>query len=174
MITPIDVIDSAVKIGLGAFISGLATYWLAKANHLKTTEKERSQRKRELLEEVAQQIASFDQILAKRGRAIAHWLRFKSLTGPMSEAAFQEFAEFERELSEGDAELKSAGAKLWLLGEIEAQGLLSDYAGAVELYPPEVVAEGRLTTTKLNEDAQQLREIRRVVFAALSEVYKRT
>ncbi len=31
MTTPIEVIDTAVKIGLGALIIGLATYWVTRA-----------------------------------------------------------------------------------------------------------------------------------------------
>ena len=62
MITPIDVVDSAVKIGLDAMISGLATYWLAKANHAKTVAKERAQHKRELLEIITEQVARFDSL----------------------------------------------------------------------------------------------------------------
>jgi threonine dehydratase len=56
MVTTIDVIDSAVKIGLGALISGLATYLVAKSSHDKTIAKERAQRKRDMLEAVAQHV----------------------------------------------------------------------------------------------------------------------
>ncbi len=50
----IDVIDSAVKIGLGALISGLSTYWVTRANGKTIELKESKAVKRKLIEEISE------------------------------------------------------------------------------------------------------------------------
>ena len=64
------IIDTAVKVGLGALIGGVATYYVAKLTHEKQYEREKAAhewqtktgidaRKREMLEEVASQVEIF-------------------------------------------------------------------------------------------------------------------
>ena len=50
----IDIIDTAVKIGLGALISGIATYSVANLNHKKDLNKSLSNKKIEILEEISE------------------------------------------------------------------------------------------------------------------------
>ena len=59
MVTPVEIIDTAVEIGLGALISGAAAYWIARLNHDREMEKERTRRRRELFESIAEQVERF-------------------------------------------------------------------------------------------------------------------
>jgi hypothetical protein len=63
--TPLDIADSAVKIGLGALISGVAAYLNAKLGHSREAAKVQSTRRRELLESVAEQIEVFTHVALK-------------------------------------------------------------------------------------------------------------
>jgi len=53
MTTPLEILDSAVKIGLGALISGVATYLITSRNHAHEFRKAADQDRRELLREAA-------------------------------------------------------------------------------------------------------------------------
>ena len=59
MTTGLEVLDTVAKIGLGALISGVATYWVTNLNHDKELEKETIHRRRQLLEQVATGIEKF-------------------------------------------------------------------------------------------------------------------
>ena len=58
-ITSMEIIDTAVKIGLGALISGVFTYWVTKLNHLKDIEKQAIYRNRETIEKIAAEFEIF-------------------------------------------------------------------------------------------------------------------
>ena len=53
MTTPLEILDSAVKIGLGALISGVATYLITSRTHAHEFKKAAHQDRRELLRETA-------------------------------------------------------------------------------------------------------------------------
>ena len=55
----LEIVDTAVKIGLGALITGSATYIITKLNHDKDLEKQTIRRRRELLEQIATNVEHF-------------------------------------------------------------------------------------------------------------------
>src|SRR5262249_44349942 len=59
MITPIDVIDTAVKIGLGTILSALGMYLQTRFSHKKEMEKAYLNRRAFLLEGIAEQVQKF-------------------------------------------------------------------------------------------------------------------
>ena len=164
MITPIDTVDSAVKIGLGALITGVASYWLAKANHDKTAEKERAQRKRDMLEVTAQQVANFDQVMLKHWSTVISWLAFTAPAEPMSEATHAELTELEGECFGVFTEMVSAQAKLQLLGEIECYRLLKKYVKGVTIYRQGPIAAREFNVDDLKTYKDQLQQDREVFF----------
>lgn len=172
MITPIDVVDSAVKIGLGAMISGLATYWLAKASHAKSVEKERAQHKRELLEIITEQVARFDQFVLDYWEKVANWLAFAPPRESLSEELKAQLTKLENQIKNGYKDLKSAEAKLLLLGETECQKLLRDYGVFVKVYRQDVIASRNLTVEELKEYKDELQRKREKFLTKLSHIYK--
>lgn len=124
--TWVDVVDSAVKIGLGALIAGLSSFILAQKNHERDAEKERRRRNKELLEAVAEHVERFtsasliywawggDFIRAANGtkRSFPNPEKLKAAQGEHFDA-FQE--------------MTSAEAKLLLLGYKSAQEKLRNY-----------------------------------------------
>lgn len=56
MTTLIEILDTSVKIGLGALISGITTYWVTINKHSHELKHELLRRRRVILEDVAEQI----------------------------------------------------------------------------------------------------------------------
>ena len=172
MITPIDVVDSAVKIGLGAIISGLATYWLAKTSHDKTMEKERAQRSRDLLEAAAQQVATMDECALRYWQSLMNWIELTQPGAPLPEGA--ELARLRGDgISEGSRDFTSVEAKLLLLGENKCHELFREYAHSVTVYSLSAIVSRTLTREELRDSRDQIRNKREKFFAELSNVYKR-
>jgi len=171
MITPIDVVDSAVKIGLGALISGLATYWLAKTIHAKTIEKERAAHKRELLEAITEQVARFDQFALDYWEKLTNWLAFAPPNEGPSEALKTQLTKLEDQIKDGFKDLKSAEAKLLLFGETECQKLLRDYGTFVRIYREDVITSRTLDVIELKEYKEEFQQKREKFLNKLSQIY---
>ena len=62
MVTSLDILDTAVKIGLGAAITGVSAWALASKQHRIDLAKERIRRRQQLLETVAEDVAAFTHI----------------------------------------------------------------------------------------------------------------
>ena len=58
-VTFLEIIDSAVKIGLGALITGVAAIKVTSLNHDKDLEKQSIRRRKDLLEQVSSQVENF-------------------------------------------------------------------------------------------------------------------
>lgn len=173
MITPIDVVDSAVKIGLGALVSGLATYWLARANHYKTVEKERAQHKRDMLEVIAQQVASYDQVVNKHRSVAVNWLHFSPEAEPMSDVKREEVTKLEAEFFEIKKEIVNAEARLLLLGEMKSYEILREYVSKALLIRLDLIARREVTVDRMRNYKEDIRQRREAFFSELSNVYKR-
>ena|SRR5687767_10077874 len=172
MITPIEVVDSAVKIGLGALISGIATYLLARANYRKEMQQEHLRRRTDLLEGVAQQVAVFDQAVVIYLRSLVHWLM--SMPGTeMSGETFTELSKLNVQHQDAGKELKSAEAKLLLLGEVNCQKHLRDYIETARVPRLSSVAARLHTKEEIRMTMEQVREKRESFYAELSYAYKR-
>ena len=96
--SPIEVLDTSVKIGLGALISGAAAYFLAKLNHNREIEKERLRRRRELFEEVAEQIEKFTHIVLKFWGTVIGFVRSKNAGRAISDELLNDISELRASL----------------------------------------------------------------------------
>jgi hypothetical protein len=173
MVTAIEVLDSAVKIGLGGVISGFATYWVTKTSLDKTAEKERAQRRRDLLESVAQQVAAFNQIALKHWAAVINWTAFTPASEQMAESTRIELVKLHREVDQAYDNLVSAGAKLSLIGELKCYQLLREYGNHVIIYREDVVARRTHGVDELQNYKDEFGKKREFFFTELSNAYKR-
>lgn len=121
MITPIEVLDTALKMGLGATISGLVTYLVTKTNH----KAERAQRKSDLLEGILERVVKFDRAANHFSEDYSSWLETKPTDeDPLPEWLNQRGEKFFESYQE---DMKMAEAKLILLGQEKCRQLLNDY-----------------------------------------------
>ena len=128
----IDVVDSAVKIGLGALISGVVTYLAAKHSHERELQKISFVRRLDSLEQVSE-------------KAEAHfvsWRRFASRIGGIysgrnapspdfSEKQWNLILTRDKDLLETREALGYAVARLRLLSATEAASCLSNFSKIV-------------------------------------------
>ena len=170
MLTPIDVIDSAVKIGLGALISGIVTYQLAKASY----QKERAQAKKSMIESVARQVARFDQQAARYWQVVINWLDATPVNEDMSADKQTEIKTLEDQVSDGFAELRDAGMMLRLHREPKSQELLTEYANSVKTYRIKSIAKREIGIEALRQYYDAFRQKRETFLVELCDAYERT
>ncbi|PPD11977.1 hypothetical protein [Methylophilus sp.] len=123
----LEVIDTAVKVGLGALISGLSTYFLTKSKSRDDLKRERLFRHHGLLEKSAEQIENFSHIFLRYWALLIEHVRNRKLDIHMTTQRKNELAKVKIDLFDAFSDLTSAESKLLLLGHTEAQKLLRDY-----------------------------------------------
>jgi hypothetical protein len=174
VITPIDVLDTAVKIGLGAVISGAGAYWLAKLNHDRELEKQQAQRRRELLEAVAEQVEKFTHVALKYWAYVNVTARDERLGEEVPQPKYEAVGEVRGELFYMYGEVTSAEAKLLLLGETKCQQLLREYGEAVKsLRSAPYIKNPEFTENYLEHERVEILNKRALFFSELSAVYNR-
>lgn len=144
----IEVVDSAVKIGLGAIISGLATYIVTKQTHVRELQKIAYIRRLDSLEQVSDKTEQ-------------HFATWRSLTGKLggiysgrhppapnfSEAQWKQILAKDKDLLGTKEELDHAIARLRLLSATDAAACLSAYSKSVRDFRNNLILQ-RQTPTK--------------------------
>lgn len=127
--TWLEVIDSAVKIGLGALIAGLSALVLAKAQHRNMLAKDRAEREFQLLKETAEKIEGFTHAALKYWALSADWHRALRKDPEAKKSAQLRAAQ--EELFDRFNDVTTAEATLLLLGQEDAQAQLRTYGDYV-------------------------------------------
>jgi hypothetical protein len=172
MTTPIEVVDSAVKIGLGALLSGVGAFTVARMNHSREIEKERLRRRRELYETVAEQVETFTHVVLKYWSIMIEIARYRGGNREMPAERVARIDPVRDELYHAFKEMTSAEAKLLLLGQKSAQRLLRDYGDEVVRRRAHAFAANlQMTEEQLAEDRLVLLVKREAFFDSLSALY---
>jgi hypothetical protein len=131
MTTLVDVLDSFVKIGLGAAISGITTYMVTSVKSKKDLDFSCIQRKRELLEIAAEGVEIFTNSVLRYWTFKVQELSSLKASGGSSEEEnkklSQKINDCIEEVISTTKELSNAESKLMLLGYGESQKLLRKY-----------------------------------------------
>lgn len=173
MATLIDVLDTAVKIGLGAAISGIAAYWHTKQKDRSDSAKEYEKRHRALLEQVAEQLEEANHAFLKYWAFVVEWVRYEKSGNEWPRR--KELDEVKSEVFRAFKSLTSGEAKLLLLNEKDAHEELRRFGEAVVSFRRTcyVDKEG-LTEEEMNTKKEDIRKIRESLFSYLSESYQQT
>ena len=123
--TGLDIIDTAVKIGLGSIITAIASFLVTKKNHINEKQKARIQRERELLEKVAEEFESFSHNVFSYWAIITEWNRYKLAERDFPDDRKDALAGAKREYFLAAKGLTSAEAKLLLMGNVGADRKLT-------------------------------------------------
>lgn len=113
----LEIIDTAVKIGLGALIAGVAAYFLAKLSHRQDIEKDSLKRRRELLEKVADDIENNWNTYRRFHLVSLEYVHRIKNTKDIPNGTKSEFKEKRKAVTESTDHLSSAISMLLLLGE---------------------------------------------------------
>ncbi|RYG96032.1 MAG: hypothetical protein EON58_12940 [Alphaproteobacteria bacterium] len=130
--TWIEVVDSAVKIGLGALIAGVASLLLTRAQHRNNVRKDAIDREFQLLKDVGEKVERFTQSALKYWAHASDWHR--SLRSDPATPKPQSLKTAQAALFDHFGELTNAEASLLLLGHEEAQGHLRTYGEYVSSF----------------------------------------
>jgi hypothetical protein len=129
MTTSLDIVDSAVKIGLGALIASASTLVLTRVQHRNLMQTTHSEREFSLLKDVAQKVEIFTHCVLRFWAFAGDWQRarrFDAVANPSSH-----YEKSRNELFDAFNELTSAEALLLLMGYAAAQENLRAYGEMV-------------------------------------------
>lgn len=170
----IDIVDTAVKIGLGALISGTATYRITNLNHDREIEKSRLSRQRELLEEIAGQTEQFSNAVLKYWAYMVEYVRKKNRQAAIPEELNQRIETASKDVFDTISFLSSAEGKLILLGADKAQVILREYGEFVKAFRRVAwPGNANLTEQKLDEYRTQLLKKRMSLYSEIRRAYEK-
>lgn len=165
--------DSAIKIGLGATITGVATYYNSKLNHNQAKEKDRLSRKRELLENVADSVEVFSRRLRDYIALMSDWRDFddpeKELPGHR-----KKIEKCQQEFYDGFHELTSAECKLLLVEEIPSRDQVRAYGECAQELYMNIHIDGEKAEEEVFKDIKRrLKKHYEGAFDEMSKAYSR-
>lgn len=172
--TLLEVLDSAVKIGLGALIAGISTFFIGRHQHSRELEKERIKREFEVLKQTAEQIELFTHVALKYWALIVEWGRYKRSERAVPELRAAALDACITELFSSFKEMSNAEAKLLLLGYKPAQNKARIYGELVTSLRREVHRDS-VPLTDEQAQAWRLKVLgaREELFDELSSCYRK-
>lgn len=173
-ISSLDILDTAVKIGIGALISGLSTYFVTRLQQKGELEKERRSRQAELLQGIAEQVEIINHIYLKYWSFTTDAIKNKRLKKPINKDKQQERENVKSELFHAFKELTNAEAKLMLMGESKASHLMRDYGENVASFRKVVNTDNEeISEEEIQQWKDKIFELRKQFFDELSRIYKK-
>ena len=169
--TWIEVVDSAVKIGLGALIAGIIAFLLSSTQHRNELKKAKVEREFEMLKEVAEKIEFFNHITLRYWALATDWRRKLLLDSSVPRSNI--LLDAQHDLFDSFSELTKAESLLLLFGYNEASVSLRLYGETVIAFKKRVESSNILFD---EDDAASYRESmidkRAELFKILNEIYK--
>ena len=169
--TWLEVVDSAVKIGLGAIVAGISALVLAKAQHRNTLDKARIDREFQLLKEVAEQVERFTHSALKYWALAADWHR--ALRTNADAKRSEQLRQAQSELFDRFNDVTAAEASLLLMGQEAAQCELRTYGEFVVSFRKSVTnASEPMSDEVINDYRTYFLRARATFFSALHAIYR--
>ena len=169
--TWIEVVDSAVKIGLGALIAGVIAFLLSSTQHRNELKKAKVDREFEMLKEVAEKVESFNHTALRYWAFATDWRR--KLLLDSSTPKSNDLLDADHKLFNSFGELTNAESLLLLFGYEDAQIALRDYGESVSAFRKKVSS---IDVSCNDDDAAGYRESilnkRNNLFRLLNKIYK--
>ena len=174
-LTTLEVIDTAVKVGLGAIISGLATYFVTRLQQKGLIEQEQRKRKAEIVQGVAEQIENINHAYLKYAALTRSALLRIENGVEWTEAQRGEREQVKTELFNSYRDLTNAEAKMMLIGEVRASELVREYGEKITKFRQIVaIKEQHPSDNEIEILKTDILNTRKQLFAALSTIYKHT
>ncbi|GAB3536204.1 hypothetical protein [Photobacterium alginatilyticum] len=172
--TAIEVIDTAVKIGLGGLITLLGTIAVTKLNHGHENKKETNKRFYDALESVGANIEEMTHVSLRYWALIIEWARNNQQGFGLTEKRQEELERTKIDMFDQFKNLTVAESKLLLLDLDEPATLLREYGEFLkDLRRKYYDGKASLTEEDMELVREQLLVKREVLFKSLSESYKK-
>jgi hypothetical protein len=172
-VTALQVIDTAVKIGLGAAIAGVSAIIVARHNHSHELKSLRYQRRLDTIEKVAEvankHFAVVDSFLGAVSVAYDH---IPSDGGTFTETDRKFLEQSDNHFMASVFQLKESAARLRLLGEAEAYKAISSYMKVVAAFRNRLIVDEQTPDRASYESVvSDVMSSRKAIYKALSTCY---
>ncbi len=170
--TTIEVVDTAVKIGLGGLITLIGTLVVTKLNHNHERAKERNKRYFDALEDVGANIEEITHVALRYWALVIEWVRNNKLEMDLTEKRKKELEKTKNDLFDQFKNLTVAESKLLLLDLREPSDLIRDYGEFLkEMRRNYYDGKQSLTEEKMESVRETLLNKRQALFESLSGLY---
>lgn len=132
--TWIEIVDTAVKIGLGAVVTGIATSVNNSQSHTRSLQKDKLAKNVEMLERVTLSIEEVTHTLLKHWAHIVEWAKINERGDEVSEEKAKLITEYRTELFHLFKGLTNSEGMLLLLGYTKQQRKLREYGALIAEY----------------------------------------
>jgi hypothetical protein len=171
--TVIEVIDTAIKIGLGGLIGFVGTYTVTKLNHSYYSNKDKSKRHYDALEQVASHIEEFSHVALKYWALVVECVRVEKDGKTWPKERSDKLDVVKAEYFSEAKNVTVAESKLFLLGLSTASEKLGIYTEFLKvLWRKYYVGKSGLTEKEMDEAHEELLKLRQEFFNELSIAYK--
>lgn len=171
-ITWMEVVDSAIKIGLGAVIGGIATYVTTKTTHDHDSRKEYIKRRRDMLDKIVDDLDGFSQHLMDYWANVNNALFKKANSQRLTDKELEEIQEKENTLFNSFKDLHTVESRLLLLSEKKMSDNFTEYSElAKEFFRKSSYENPDLTSEIMNNYHSNLKIKRQNLILGLSKTY---
>lgn len=170
--TWIEIADTAIKVGLGAALSGFSAFLINRHNHLKNLEKENCSRNKEVLESVTLNIEEMTHALLKYWSFILDWARNNEKEVSSSKEKIDSIIEFRGDVFHLFKGLTNSEGRLLLIGCVEQQVKLREYGMLItEFYRYASRNNQDMKSSELEEWRCKILQARENLYASLNKSY---
>ncbi|WP_347333028.1 hypothetical protein [Marinimicrobium locisalis] len=171
--TVIEVVDTAIKIGLGGIIGFVSTYTVTRLNHTHDANKERSKRHFDAIEQVAAHIEEFSHVALKYWALVVECVRVENDGKEWPKERAEQLNIVKAEYFSEAKNVTVAESKLLLLGLNAASEKLGNYTEFLKVLRRKYyVGKHGLTEEVMDNVREELLSLRQEFFNELSKAYK--
>ncbi len=173
--TWIEIVDTVVKISLGAVVAGAFGYLNARMGYVKDDRARFATRRRDHLEKILEMLVEIENTYIHQKGSLDDHRFYKDRDPLKSEAASREFWVLDEKIRACFAKFTHASSVLLLLGERAADAELTKYQDAIDEWL-KLSGHGleAFPDSKYNEVRASIKSAREAAFAALAAAYAST
>ena len=169
--TWIEVVDSAVKIGLGALIAGVIAFLLSSTQHRNELKKAKVDREFEMLKEVAEKAENFNQTALKYWSLSSDWRRRLAIDNSIEKPI--ELSIAQNDFFDSFKELTKAESLLLLFGYGNASLKVREYGESIiDFYNRVKNIDLPFNSSDASNYRKSMIDKRSELFSLLNEIYK--
>ncbi|MCV6623868.1 MAG: hypothetical protein OIF51_19200 [Cellvibrionaceae bacterium] len=169
----IEVVDTSIKIGLGALLSGVAAISISRLNHRNSLEKEYVLKHRSILEDVTSEIEVATAALLRYWSAITDWSKAKESGEEIPDEKRALVTVCRKAIFEVFEGLSNSEGKLLLIGCTNQQEELRTYGETIsEFYRYASRNNEEMCSSELIRRKSELLKMRKSLYESLNQAYR--
>lgn len=171
--TKLEILDSAIKIGLGSLITLVGTFLVAWLNHRNDHKKERNKRFYDALEKTSVNIEETTHTSLRYWALIIEWVRNYHQGMALTEKRTEELEKTKQDLIDMFKHLTVAESQLMLLGLDSVASQVRDYGEFLKQMRRKYYdGNSMLEESDMDAVRTELLDKRKAIFGSLAGVYK--